>query len=105
MYFLVPLQHFDKLPDAPCACRGLLRSLDPPKDGVAIGAVQCAEECLGPRVLVQGRLQIVRHFGVAGRIVCGIPPAVLFGALDLLEPGGLHAARFDQRCGLLAIHL
>src|SRR5215211_3858745 len=75
------VQHLDELRQAAGPGLGAFRVLQTVEDGEAVGAVQGAEESLRLRVLVERRLEVVRHGGGALGGVGGIPAPVRSGSL------------------------
>jgi len=89
-------QHLDEGLEAAGPCLGSLRGLEPPGDGVAIGAVEVLEELSRPAVAGQRFHQVFGRSGAARRIIGLGPPPVLLGCVDLRLTGRLHPPGGDQ---------
>src|SRR6185295_15453365 len=97
------LQHRDIGADARLAGLGFLGRLDSPKDRVPVGPAQRLEKRGGFRIAIELGLKLRSNRRSARRVVGALPSSVDFGALDLGEPSGVHAAVLYQSQGLFAI--
>src|SRR5947208_3260742 len=95
MHFLVSFEHLYKLGNLLRSCFSLLGSLNPEQNGVSIPTIESSEEFLGPRITVQCGLEVTWHCCLTGRIICCVPAAVIFGALNFSKPGSFHLSLFD----------
>src|SRR5437588_244711 len=76
-------QHRDELLQPAGTRFGLLRVLQSIEDGIAIHPIEREEELQGPRVAVEGLLEVIRNLHVALALVGSVPAAVCPGAFDL----------------------
>jgi hypothetical protein len=83
MHFLVTLQHLHELRNSFRARLGLLDGLNPEQDSIPVSAVKSSKEGFGSRIAIERGLKIAWHHGLAGRVVCGFPTSIAFGALNL----------------------
>src|SRR5215475_9690476 len=105
IYLFFLLQHADELLDALGPRLGFPGGMNSVENRVTVAAVQRGEECSRLRVAIQFGLKIVRHYGLAGRGVSGVPPPILPGALHRFQAGRLHLPDLDQPLRLLRVDL
>src|SRR5205823_14981789 len=96
MQLLAPCRHRDELSDALRARLGLSRGVHSEQNRISVLLIESDEELARGRVLLQGRLQIVGHNRISGRVVGRLPSDVLLRSLYFGDSGASHTAARDH---------
>lgn len=102
---LPALKHRDVLGDPACSRLGFDRRLNPVQNRVSVRALQRLEECSRLRMLIECRLEVVRHGHRARRIIGAVPPTVSLGGFNGGQSRGVHLSRCGQPLRALAVPL
>lgn len=93
----MPLEHFHKLGDFLRPRLGPFGCLNAKENGVPIPAIQRFKKAPGPRIAIQGKLEVTGYGGRTRRVIGLVPAPVALCALHFVEPGRFHTPGIDQR--------